>query len=210
MQGTSFRKDLQKLRQKQLKAAFFLSASEHSLKHGAARDMALRTAEYRPFGPQVSSVAEDEALGMAPAVQASPCLTSNALQPCDHASLTAQSSSAAVQETVLKLADQGSSLQAAAPQLSQGTEKVLRDLLVQPFADQVVKLMGQGRSSKLSLSEQKSAISKTVDETTVWAVSELTRLQVRRHCADQSLLAHISSHEGRGFINVCQGLLLGP
>ena len=151
MQGTSFRKDLQKHRQKQLEGMTTSSVSKHSLKHVAAHDMALQTADYLPAGPQASS--------------------------------------AAAQETVLKPAEQGLSHQAAAPQVSEGTEKVLRDLLVQPFTDQVVKLMGQGRSSKLSLSEQESAISNTVDETTVWAVSELTRLQVGRHCVDQCLLA---------------------
>lgn len=63
-------------------------------------------------------------------------------------------------------------------QTAAGQETLLRDLLIQPFTDEAVKLMGQRRPIKLSPSEQAAALSQSTAATTAWAVAELTRLQV--------------------------------
>ncbi|KAK9864037.1 hypothetical protein WJX84_006768 [Apatococcus fuscideae] len=123
--GTTFRKNLQKLRRKQVEAALSLSesVSQGGTPHSAAPELPAETM----LAPQL---------------------------PADPPSMALQS--------------------------GRELEMVLRHLLVEPFTEQAVSLMGQRRSSALSLSEQKSAISRTVDETTAWAVSELKRLQAKK------------------------------
>ncbi|KAK9842827.1 hypothetical protein WJX74_003031 [Apatococcus lobatus] len=159
--GTTFRKNLQKLRRKQVEAALSLSesVSQGGTPHSAAPELPAETM-------------------LAPQLPADP--PSMALQSGSQSSVPAQLPAAAAHKTGLAQAEHFVRQQAVLPGVSGELEMVLRHLLVEPFTEQAVSLMGQRRSSALSLSEQKSAISRTVDETTAWAVSELKRLQAKK------------------------------